>query len=80
MITPEQIRAMQARNEQQIALGYEVDRISCAQIKALLDEHALLQEVAAASLDFYDTDPPDLVRWERVGRAIDALRKARGAK
>jgi hypothetical protein len=79
MITPDQIAAIRERNDNYIALGHTGSVHTCALITALLDEHALLLEVAEAAEawrravlqhEMHDT-------YKRFDAALDALRKAR---
>jgi len=72
-ITPEQIATLNADNAMHAADGAKGAIYPVALIRVLLDDYALLCEVAEAA-DALD-------RWARTDRldaALDALRKARG--
>jgi len=79
-ITPEQIAELRRRTD--VALlndsegGVILAVYQCETIKALLDDYALLCEVADAA-EAHSRHYTDSSR-ERLGRALDALRKARG--
>ena len=81
MITPQQIAELRVRAEEQIEYSKHTDRdIGSARLSrmtlAVLDEHALLVEVADAA----DSATRGGFELPRLRAALDALRKARGAK